>query len=40
MIEYGMIAALISIAAIVVLPIIGDRLLIAFTKVKDALPAA
>lgn len=38
MIEYGLIAALVSIASIAVLTAIGPKLVSTFTSVSDALP--
>lgn len=39
MVEYAILVALISIAAIIAIGIIGDRIVIAFGKVQAALPA-
>jgi len=40
MIEYGLIAAMISIAAIGILTLVGDSLVAIFTKVSDVLSTA
>lgn len=40
MVEYAILVALISIAAIAIIVVIGDRIQAAFQKVQDALPAA
>jgi pilus assembly protein Flp/PilA len=40
MVEYGLLVALISIAAITVLLLIGPQLVIIFQKVLDALTSA
>jgi pilus assembly protein Flp/PilA len=39
-IEYGLIAALIAVAAITALGTIGDRLEVTFDKVAETLPAS
>ena len=39
LIEYALIAALISIVAIAVMTQVGTRLINTFTRVRDALPA-
>lgn len=39
MVEYSLLVALISIAAIAVLPNIGPKILAAFTAVDGAMPA-
>ena len=39
-IEYGMIAALIAVAIITVIGVIGTRLNLAFSKVSAGLPAS
>ncbi len=39
LIEYALIAALISIVAIAVMTQVGERLINTFTRVRDALPA-
>lgn len=39
-IEYGLIAALIAVAIITVLGLVGDELLTTFTRVEDGLSAA
>ena len=38
--EYGMIAALIAVAILTVLGLVGDQLNITFTKIKEALVTA
>lgn len=40
MVEYAILVALISIAAIAIIVVIGDRINAAFQRVQDALPAA
>ncbi len=40
MIEYALLAALISVAAVLILPQITPKIQAAFTKVNDGLPAA
>ena len=40
MIEYGLLAALIAVAAIATLQLIGPKVKAAFDKVEAALPAA
>jgi pilus assembly protein Flp/PilA len=40
MVEYGLIAALISIVVLVTLGLIGDNLLLAYDAICDALSAA
>lgn len=39
-IEYGLVAALISVAAVAAMTAIGPKLIAAFEKIRDALPAA
>jgi pilus assembly protein Flp/PilA len=39
-IEYGLIAALIAIAIITIAGLVGDQLVITFTRVRDALVSA
>lgn len=40
MVEYAILVALISIAAVAIIVVIGDRINAAFQQVQDALPAA
>lgn len=40
MVEYAILVALISIAAIVIITAVGQQVKAAFQEVKDALPAA
>ena len=39
-IEYGLIAALIAVTIIVSVTVVGDQLVLVFTKVSDSLKAA
>lgn len=39
-IEYGLIAGLISVGILVTLTSVGDRLVVVFGKIRDALPSS